>query len=229
MRADPARGEQLGGLQAPHVVRVGERWLMAYGDWLRICLAESRDGKAFERIVDPSGSSAIFGDGPKANARDPMFLRTGALWHIYYTGAPDGRGAVFARTSPDLASWSERRLVHVGGKGGDGPWSAECPHVVSRGGLFYLFRTQRYGAENITHVYRSGDPLDFGREGDREVWVASLPIAAPEIIVDGSAEYLAALEPTLDGIRMIRLRWEPAKEDAKEAVKEPRTEAAKER
>jgi arylsulfatase A len=208
MRADPRRGEQPGGLQAPHVFRDGERYLMAYGDWQRICLASGADGKAFAPIPDASGSPALFGEVPAANARDPMVIRVGSLWHCYYTGAPEGKGAVFARTSPDLRTWGPRIKVHSGGRGGDGPWSAECPHVVERGGHFYLFRTQFYGKGNVSHVYRSRDPLDFG-EGDAG-WAASLPVAAPEIVADGDRDSIAALEPGLDGIRVARLRWVPA-------------------
>ena len=92
----------------------------------------------------------------------------------------------------------------------DGPFSAECPHVVEREGLFYLFRTERYGRDNRTHVYHSDDPLSFGRDEDARFWIAVLPVAATEIVTHAGRDYIAALNPELNGIRLAQLRWEPA-------------------
>jgi hypothetical protein len=54
MRADTTLGEQPGGLQAPHVILDEGIFYMLYGDWSRICLAKSKDGKEFHRILKPS-------------------------------------------------------------------------------------------------------------------------------------------------------------------------------
>src|ERR1035437_2034087 len=45
MEADPAFGETAGGLQAPHVLKIGAGYYMFYGDWENICKARSMDGK----------------------------------------------------------------------------------------------------------------------------------------------------------------------------------------
>jgi hypothetical protein len=58
-------------------------------------------------------------------------------------------------------------------------------------------------------VRRASDPLDFGIEDDTKL-VASLPIAAPELIEQDGEWFLAALNPGLDGIRVTRLEWTPA-------------------
>src|SRR5688572_29351491 len=63
MQADPALGETPGGLQAPHVVFTEGRYVMAYGDWENICLATSEDGKAFDRVIQPSGRTGMFSEG----------------------------------------------------------------------------------------------------------------------------------------------------------------------
>jgi len=65
-----------------------------------------------------------------------------------------------------------------------------------------------FGPNNITHVYRSPDPLDFGgvQNADRH-WITSLAVAAPEIISYEGQDYIAALNPKLDGIRIARLTW----------------------
>jgi hypothetical protein len=207
MEADPGLGETPGGLQAPHVVRGGGRYVMAYGDWVNVCMAESDDGKAFRRVVGPSGGTGLFSEGPDANTRDPMLLRVGDRWHCYYTAYPGNEGAVFCRESADLREWGPAVRVAFGGAAGTGPYAAECPHVVERDGLFYLFRTQRYGPDAVTRVYRSRDPLRFGIHEDDPYLCAELPIAAPEVFRDGGRDYLAALNPGLDGIRIARLEW----------------------
>jgi hypothetical protein len=138
-----------------------------------------------------------------------MALAVGDRLFCYYTAFPGGRGSVFCRWSDgDLTRWSEPRRVAAGGQAGSGPFSAECPHVVVRDGCYSLFRTQRYGTDAKTSVYCSRDPLDFGVDDDRGL-VAVLPVAAPEIVSHDGREYIAALNPGLDGIRMARLKWVP--------------------
>jgi hypothetical protein len=207
MEAHPAVGETPGGLQAPHVVSVADGYFMAYGDWENICLATSEDGKEFRRVVRPSGKTGMFSEGEGTNTRDPMLLQLDGLWHCYYTAYPDQEGAVYCRTSADLWEWSPSVRVAFGGAAGTGPYSAECPHVVCRNGAYYLFRTQQYGENGRTRVYRSLDPLCFGIHEDEQYLIAELPVAAPEIIFHEGHCYVAALNPGLDGIRIARLEW----------------------
>ena len=206
MQADPGFGEAVGGLQAPYVFRADGLFYMFYGDWEHICCAISEDGKTFARRLQPNGKSAMFGEGVGNNTRDPMVIRIGGVWHCYYTAYPQHRGAVYCRTSRDLRAWTAAKIVAFGGRAGTGPSAAECPFVVERTGAYYLFRTQRYGADAQTSIYRSHDPMDFGIDDDRG-FVGTLPVAAPEIVTHGGAEYLAALMPSLKGIQLARLRW----------------------
>jgi hypothetical protein len=213
MEADTSLGEQHGGLQAPHVINVDGTYYMFYGDFARICLATSDDGKTFRRVLSEHGQPNLFG-GPWDNTRDPMTLRVGKAYYCYYTGhtAIQDRtaiGADFCRVSQDLRTWSHPYMVAFGGAAGRGPGSAECVHVVYRedAGLYYLFRTQRYGQDNVSTVYASPDPLNFGIDDDR-YRVGTLPVAAPEIIVNHEGQdYIAALLPSLQGIRVAKLRW----------------------
>jgi hypothetical protein len=207
MRAETKFGETPGGLQAPFVLKDGKRFLMCYGDWENICAATSADGKQFERRVGANGRTGMFGEGEGANARDPMVLRIGDRWHCYYTAHPNRKGSVYCRTSADTHEWSAAKIVAAGGGAGDGPYSAECPFVVElKPGQFYLFRTQRYGLDAQTSIYRSDDPLDFGVHDDKH-FIGTLPIAAPEIIRYEGGLYIAALLPNLKGIRIARLEW----------------------
>ena len=107
-------------------------------------------------------------------------------------------------------NWSDPVLVSAGGVaktqsnwwGGD----AECPFVVQFKGMFYLFRNQLYGADNLNTQYASMNPMDFGVDDDR-YRIGTLPVAAPEIIRHRGRYYIAALKPSLKGIRMARLKW----------------------
>ena len=210
MQADAAFGETPGGLQAPYVIKVGREYVMFYGDWENICMAKSVDGKTFARQLLPNGRSGIFTEGPGNNTRDPMALRIGKVFHVYYTAYPNQQGADYVRTSKDLKSWSPARKVAYGGTAGTGPYSAECPFVYFHkdSGYYYLFRTQSYGQNARSSVYRSRNPADFGIEHDRFL-VGTLPVAAPEIVEDRGGLYIASLLPSLKGIRIAGLKFAP--------------------
>ncbi|MHC4367968.1 MAG: hypothetical protein ACYSW8_10170 [Planctomycetota bacterium] len=213
-------GETLGGQQAPHVVKEGDLYYMAYGDWVNICFSTSIDGKKFTRVIQPGGKTGVFSEGPGLNSRDAMLLKTGGLWYCYYTGHTRERGYDFCRTTDDLSSykWSHSSVVAYGGRSGDYRWSAECPHVVELSpGNYYLFRTQRYGKNAQTSVYHSTNPLNFGIDDDRG-FICTLPVAAPEIILHNGQYYIASLMPSLKGIHIAKLKWIEPKDKLGRAV-----------
>lgn len=225
MTSDTRLGEMEGYLQAPYVMKYRGEFLMFYGVGNQIALARSRDGKTFERRLMPDGTVGMFTDG--VGTRDPDVLRIDGAFYLYYsanrgTGLASGDrnmpvdrktleagpNADYLRTSKDLVHWSAPRAVAFGGAAGTGPWSAECPFVYfhKASGYYYLFRTQHYGGNAQTSVYRSKDPTSFGIEDDRYL-VATLPIAAPEIIAADGQDYIAALLPSLKGIQVAKLKW----------------------
>ncbi|MEA3225761.1 MAG: hypothetical protein U9Q07_07395 [Planctomycetota bacterium] len=202
-------GETLGGQQAPHVVKEGNLYYMAYGDWVDICFSTSTDGKKFTHVIQPSGKTGVFSEGAGLNSRDAMLLKSGGLWYCYYTGHTREHGYDFCRTTTDLSSynWSNSSVVAYGGRSGDHRWSAECPHVVELSpGNYYLFRTQRYGKNAQTSVHHSTNPLNFGIDDDKG-FICTLPVAAPEIILYEGQYYIASLMPSLKGIHIARLKW----------------------
>ena len=208
MMADPNFGEREGGLQAPFVLKEGSDYYMFYGEWQHIAVAMSKDGKTFARQLMPDGKSGMFGDG--AGTRDPMVIKIKNLYNIYYTATPDHHGVDFVRTSKDLMHWSSPEKVAFGGDAGNGPSSAECPFVYyeKTSGYYYLLRNQIYGKDAQFKVYRSKDPLDFGKDNDRDL-VETMPFAAPEIIESEGKTYLAVLLPSLKGIQIAKLKWVP--------------------
>jgi len=211
MQADSSLGETPGGLQAPFVLRVGGLYHMLYGDWEHICPATSTDGKAFTRQLNARGRTGMFSEGLGANTRDPMVLPLGDMYYCYYTAYPHRKGAVYCRGSADLRTWGDSQMVAFGGSAGTGPFSAECPFVAhhKESRFYYLFRTQRYGVDAQTSVYRSREPLDFGLDDDEHL-VGTLPVAAPEIIMHQGIHYIASLLPSLKGIRIAQLDFPPS-------------------
>jgi len=207
LTADAALGETPGGLQAPHVIRVGDTWHMFYGDWQHICHATSNDGKEFTRVIQPNGQSGVFGEAADLVTRDPMVFVAPHEFRIYYTS---NAGGDYVRTSSDLVTFSASRVVALGGEAGVNCCSAECPFVVQplAGGDFFLFRTQAYGQNAQTRVYRSADPFDFGVNDDRFL-IGTLPIAAPEILLLDGQYYVAHLRPDLQGIQIAKLTFAP--------------------
>jgi hypothetical protein len=184
---------------------------MFYGDWDSICLATGDDGKSFQRASIDAGGPQLFSEGPGNNTRDAMVLQIGDFWHCYYSAMPDDRGAMFVRRATTFEGWSKAAATKVVSGGSPGRlWSqAECPHVVEHDGYYYLFRTSNYRDTPKTTVYRSLDPTNFGLDDDSKI-VATLPIAAPEIIRQEGGFWIAALRPELDGIRVTKLEFIPA-------------------
>jgi hypothetical protein len=216
MEADPSYGEAPGGLQAPHVIKIGKTYYMFYGDWMNICQATSKDGKNFQRLIRDNGNTGMFNEGVGEHARDPMILKVGDRYHCYYTAhsmrSPETnhRGVNYCRISYDLRNWSPANIVAEGNAYFKGPYCAECPHAVylPESKYYYLFNTQGYGRRQHTTVYRSDDPFRFGIN-DNTLEVAILPVAAPEIILHDGQYYIASLMPSLKGIHIARLKWAP--------------------
>lgn len=229
MRAAARYGESLDDwngeewLQAPHVIERRGLYYMFYGGHrsetgeCQICVAMSVDGRRFRRHRNRHGFSRVF-VGP-GEARDPMILQIGRRYHCYYSGHDPGAREpckIYCRTSLDLLHWSNYVAVNWGGSAGSGPWSAECPFVVQRNGLYYLFRTSRYQPPAECHVYCSSDPLDFGL-GDDCKKVACLRVAAPEVTTVGERYYISTVEDLCGGVQLGRLCWVPASTLARDA------------
>lgn len=176
----------------------------------QICLMTSTDGRRWTRRRDGNCYSRLF-VGP-GETRDPCVIRAGGRWIMYYAGYDGPKaeaGAFFARISEDLIDWSEPVVVLRDHAHGRRTWACECPHVVERGGAYYLFRTVNYYDAN-TQVYRSDDPLDFGRDDASAAagHVCRFPAAAVEIYEVEGEEYVSSNHDPVGGTLMARMTWE---------------------
>lgn len=195
---EPALGETV--LWAPHVIEHDGRFWMfvcAGGDdhsaW-GIHLLISDDGWTWERHA----ANPLIVDGYQA--RDPMVLRVGDRWVMYYTATSDpagGNHVVAAAESTDLVHWEGRHLVYVDEMSGTDAGPTESPFVVGRDGQWYLFvgphrmRELHEGGGtwdiarwreiySSTVVLESDDPLSF----DIADKVGTIAAHAPEVITD---------------------------------------------
>jgi beta-fructofuranosidase len=196
MSADPAWGETV--LWAPHVIFQGGLFWMFYHagsgrpEATRLHLATSQDCVRWER--HPANPLVVDG----YEARDPMVLRLGDRWVMYYTATSEpagGNHVVIATESTDLVHWRGRRIVYTDPCTGTGAGPTESPFVIERGGRFYLFigpdwygllrskeETGRYDMRcyRRTRVLASDDPFRFELANQ----VGTIDSHAAEVVVD---------------------------------------------
>lgn len=76
------------------------------------------------------------------DARDPMIIRDGSQWIMYYTANSTpmgGNHVIAAYVSKDLLHWSDRKIVFVHSRKGTFGGPTESPFVVRRGDRYYMF------------------------------------------------------------------------------------------
>ncbi|MFE4258766.1 family 43 glycosylhydrolase [Streptomyces sp. NPDC056883] len=191
-------------LWAPHVVEAGGRFWMFYAaggaSGAAISLATSSD--LFTWTREPSGP--LFRG---LAARDPMVLRVGGEWVMYYTelSGPGGHHVVACRRSADLVHWSEPGTVFTDATTDTTVSVTESPYVVERDGWYYLFIGPRGGYEG-TDVLASRDPFHFELDG----YAGHVPGHAVEVVADGDTWYASAAGWFRGGLHVAPLQWRDA-------------------
>lgn len=177
-------------LWAPHVVSAhGVYWMFYAGGGCdrtaaAINLATSTD--LFHWTRHPDGP--LFCDG--YDARDPMVLRIGNHWIMYYcaTSTPIGGHHVVAyRTSVDLVHWGDRHIAYTDPTVGTEAGNTESPFVLRHNDIWYLFIGPRPDYVG-TEVFRSDNPFQF-RSRDRVGHVAA---HAAEVVDDDGDLWVTA-------------------------------------
>ncbi|MFF4369026.1 family 43 glycosylhydrolase [Streptomyces sp. NPDC001594] len=191
-------------LWAPHVVAAGGRFWMFYAaggaggtGGAAINLATSPD--LFNWTREPSGP--LFRG---LAARDPMVLRVGDEWVMYYTelSGAGGHHVVAFRRSADLLHWSEPGVAFTDATTDTTVSVTESPYVVERDGWYYLFTGPRGGYEG-TDVLASRDPYRFGLDG----YAGHVSGHAVEVFADGDTWYASAAGWFRNGLHVAPLEW----------------------
>ncbi|PKV83303.1 family 43 glycosylhydrolase [Streptomyces sp. TLI_146] len=203
LTVDPAYyGEQ--HLWAPHVIEAAGTYWMFYAAGgsagAAINLASSTDLFTWTRV--PSGP--LFRGRA---ARDPMVVRIGTDWVMYYTElSADGHHLVCWRRSPDLLRWSAPGTAFTDDStAAMGVSVTESPYIVERDGWFYLFIGPRGGYDG-TDVLASRDPFRFTLDG----YAGHVPGHAVEAVTDGQDWYASAAGWFSHGLRLAPLTWQDA-------------------
>lgn len=185
LHVDKAAGESV--TWAPHIVRHEGIYYMYYcgggpsSDRYRINLATSRDLYKWDRHP----GNPLLVDG--FDARDPMILRVGDMWVMYYTAnstPTGGNHLVVTLTSRDLVNWGDRRVVFTHPRSGTSGGPTESPYVVKRGDLYYLFVCTNRPYNN-TAVYVSADPFKWKPQD----MVGSIAAHAAEVIANPDGKW----------------------------------------
>lgn len=205
MHADTSVGET--HVWAPHVIaHDGTFWMFYTGGTddhtrYRIQLATSDD------LFTWRFEATLFEDG--YDARDPMVLRVGEQWVLYYTrtSAPEGGvHQVAARTSDDLRTWSEPRVVFDSRESGTYGGPTESPFVipVSNGSeQGYLLSVCDAFLYDVTRVYFSTDPFHW--EGEPAFIVSE---HCPEYVADGDRLWVTGAGWGRGGLHVRPMRLE---------------------
>ena len=181
----PADGES--HVWAPHVIKHDDLYYMYYcaggadHEHYRIHLATSPDLYTWTR----SDANPLIIDG--FDARDPMILRVGDEWVMYYTAnstPAGGNHLVACVTSTDLLHWSNKRIVYTDIVTGTYGGPTESPFVVQQDDDYLLFIGPRDNY-NDTHVFISRDPFTFSRDNE----VGTIPSHALEVVQDLDGSY----------------------------------------
>jgi arabinan endo-1,5-alpha-L-arabinosidase len=215
LTTDDTQGER--HLWAPHIIRHDGIYHMFYcagGDdntRYRIHLATSPDLWHWERHA----ANPLIVDG--YDARDPMVLRIGDQWVLYYTATDQpagGHHVVACRTSADLVTWSERRIVFQDVETGTYGGGTESPFVVRRGPYYYLFigpRGDYMRDYDRTEVFRSRDPFSWRLDDV----VGEIPAHAAEVVRDEDGQWYASrCGWGRGGVYLAPLTWHDGLDDA---------------
>ncbi|OGV39553.1 MAG: hypothetical protein A2X48_13025 [Lentisphaerae bacterium GWF2_49_21] len=172
---------------APHIIAQNNQFFMFYcagGDDdanYKIHLAVSDDLWEWRRHE----ANPMVSDG--YHARDPMILKDGDNWIMYYTATKSSYGGnhtVAAVTSDNLITWRGKREVFIHPQKGTCGGPTESPFVITKDGKYYLFVCTNNPYSN-TAVYESDVPFHWEIENQ----VGSIPAHAAEIIHTESNRY----------------------------------------
>ncbi len=213
---------------APSVVYHEDRYYMYYGP------APLRLATSYE-LSHWMENPVYLHDAPLDSChRDSMVLKLDdGSWLMYATGLHNRYGVISVFQSDDLINWhfikyalktsgNARFIPSWGDTGGVyPPWGAtESPFVVKKEDLYYLFITFTSGSLESYHntlVFKSDDPLDFGKytgDNENDIVIAKLHTHAPEVVCDNDGQWYITTcgwrnhgTPIEGGVAIAKLDW----------------------
>ena len=201
-------------LWAPHVIKHDGTYYMyvCVGDKdshnYPIHLLMSEDLKTWTRSPD----NPMVVDG--FDGRDPMVLRVGDEWVMYYTATsvPEGGNrTVNCVTSKDLVNWSNQQTVFTHPQVGTFGGPTESPFVVRRGENFYLFICDN----DWINVFVSHDPFQW----DNGNQVGRIHAHACEVVRDTDGKWYITHAGWMSGpVEIAPLQWNDGLDDAPASV-----------
>jgi hypothetical protein len=213
-------------LWAPHIVYHDGLYHVFYtgggdfeGGLFRMHLATSADMQNWTR----DESNPLFIDG--FHARDPMVLKVGDQWVMYYTANSEPQGGnhiVAYRISNDLVTWGERQTAFTDPATGQGGGPTESPFVVRRGSYYYLFLSMRNGYKPgfyaDTEVFRSTNPFKWNL-ADK---VGAIDAHAAEVIRDTDGQwYVSHCGWYQGGVYLAPMTWHDGQDEADTSMPVP--------
>jgi hypothetical protein len=214
MTSDDHPEHEQGTVQAPHVIRNGNEFLMYYNSAGAAFVMRSTDGKTFERVNTPDGQVRHFSMG-----RDVMVFDNRARdkkLYAYYTAITPplyptrNNHTIGVRLATDFVGpWSEP--IDIGVNTADNNDPKEFPYnFINAESPFVLFRKGYYYRWEQMKVFASRDPLTWANP-EVTTMTAEHPRAfyAPEVVEDNGTYYVAGYKyrDALQGIYMARFDW----------------------
>ncbi len=177
-----------------------------------ICLATSRDLYNWTReeknpiIISGSWANGVYDQNKWSDCRDPMVLKDGRNYYIYYTSMrmnPETRqpeSCIGVSSSRDLLKWKDEGFIRLEQSLNIPP---ESPFVVKHNGTYYMIYTNyRHGVVYLT----SKDPI----KGWQEVTVDKMSImsgvSATEVLKVGKQDYISLISHMKNGLHFLEFR-----------------------
>jgi beta-fructofuranosidase len=207
-------------LWAPHIIKHNDLYYMFYcaggktGATYRMHLATSADHQNWTRHEE----NPLFIDG--FDARDPMVLKVGDVWVMYYCANTDPRGGnhvVAYRLSKDLVHWGERNIAFIDPRIHKSGGGTESPFVVRRGDMYYLFIGPREGYVG-TDIFASKNPFQWHLE-DR---VGHINSHAAEVVRDKDGKWYVSHSGVGEGgLYLAPIFWNDGLDEADSSIPIP--------
>ena len=216
----PAEGWDTYQVWAPHIIERDGTYYMFYTGVNQnvsqtICLATSTDLYNWKRSEKnpllKSPSWGIWSADSWSDCRDPMVLKDGDTYYLYYTvgrkvpetGKPEYSVGIFS--SKDLLDWKDESFIRFAESVTTPP---ESPFVVKRDGRYYLFYSNyKYG---ISYAV-SDDPVKGWKELPPEEMAVLPGVSASEIFQKGDQWHMSYISHDKNGLHFLevcKLHWD---------------------